>query len=50
MMTSILKDSVMRLYRAGQLTDEGLNNAVEKSWISAEEAEVLKKEASAEDS
>lgn len=44
MMTSILRDSVFRLYRAGQLTDAGLDNAVEKGWITSEEAETLKVE------
>lgn len=44
MMTSILRDSVFRLYRAGQLTDAGLDNAVEKGWITSEEAETLKAE------
>lgn len=44
MMTSILKDSVIRLYKGGQLTDAGLDNAVEKGWITSEEAETLKAE------
>ena len=44
MMTNILRDSVFRLYRAGQLTDAGLDNAVEKGWITSEEAETLKVE------
>lgn len=44
MMTSILRDSVFRLYRAGQLTDAGLDNAMEKGWITSEDAETLKAE------
>ena len=44
MMTSILRDSVFRLYRAVQLTDDGLDNAVEKGWITSEDAETLKAE------
>ena len=44
MMTSVLRDSVFRLYRAGQLTDAGLDNAMEKGWITSEDAETLKAE------
>lgn len=44
MMTNILKDSVIRLYRAGQLTDAGLDTAVKKGWITPEDAEMLKAE------
>ena len=44
MMNDILRNSVFRLYRAGQLTDAGLDNAVEKGWITSEDAETLKAE------
>ena len=44
MMTNILRDSVIRLYKGGQLTDSGLDAAVEKGWITFEDAETLKAE------
>lgn len=43
-MMQILHDSVIRLYREGQLTAEGLGAAAARGWISAEEAESLKAE------
>lgn len=32
---------IKRLYLAGQLTPKGLDNAVEKGWITREQADVL---------
>ena len=43
-MMQILHDSVIRLYRARQLTEAGIDAAVAKGWITAEEAEILKAE------
>lgn len=41
-MNAVLHDTVVRLYRVGKLTEKGLDAAVEKGWITAEEAAALK--------
>lgn len=36
-------ETIKRLYQEGKLTDVGLDNAVAKGWITAEQAEEIRK-------
>jgi hypothetical protein len=40
-------DTVRRLYLAGSLSDAGLNSAVAKGWITAEQADQIRADKSA---
>lgn len=40
-----MKSVITRLYLSGQLTDEGLDNAVAKGWITQADADEIRSQA-----
>lgn len=46
-MGNIMREKIEKLYLEGELTEKGLDNAVKKKWITAEEkAEIIEKKKS----